>query len=129
MISAASWLGLVLDACPDFSPLWQRYQDRWADEGSPGICTEMSAFANFVKERIVDAESSEVARIFDLIEHLLVFGDEDVQTAATTCCLENILNVTPSKIPPERFVQFLGPKSREFCRAWDEFTGITTPGL
>lgn len=89
----------------------------------------MSTFADFVKERIVNAESSEVARIFDLIEHLLVFGDEDVQTAATTCCLENILNVTPSKIPPERFVRFLGPKSREFCRAWDEFTGITTPGL
>jgi len=79
--------------------------------------------------QILEASEKDVARIFELIEHLLFFGDEDVRTAFFTCCLENILNVTPSRIPPERFVQFLGPQSRKHCRAWDDFTGVRTPAL
>ena len=101
----------------------------WAEEGSPGICSDVSCFGDFVEDRILQADEHEIARVFGLIEHLLAFGDENVQTAVATCCLENILNVTPSKIPADRFVQFLGPKSREFCRAWDEFAGVRTPGL
>jgi len=129
MISRDGCMGLLLRAFPAFAPHWRIYEKEWGEMGSPGLCTEMSAFADFVKTQILTESPGEIARLFSVIEHLVAFGDEDVQTAATTCCLENILNVTPSKIPAERFVQYLGPKSREFCRAWDEFTGVKTPGL
>ena len=129
MISRDTWAGLVLRECPNFETYWADYQDYWARAGSPGVCLEISAFGDFVKDRIVEGDSDEIARLFQLIEHLIAFGDGDVRNAAMTCCLENILNVTPSQLPAERFVRFLGPKSREFCRAWDEFTGVKTPGL
>jgi len=129
MISRTDWLGLVLREFPGFDGHWRQYQARWAKEGSPGVCSEVSCFGDFVEKRILEADEAEIARIFGLIEHFLIFGDEEIRTAFCTCCLENILNVTPSRLPAERFVKFLGPKSREYCRAWDEFTGVKTPGL
>jgi hypothetical protein len=129
MITEKRWVDLVIREFPAFAAHWQIYQDRWADEGSPGLCTDMSAFADFIKDRILYGNEVELKKLFDLIEHLLVFGDDGIQTAAATCCLENILNLVPRKIPPERFVPFLGPRSREFCKKWDEFTGVTTPGI
>lgn len=56
-------------------------------------------------------------------------GDEDVQTAAATCFLENLMNRTPELIDPQRFVPLLGHESKEYCRAWDEFCGVRTEGL
>lgn len=129
MIQRDGCIELLLREFPAFAPHWRAYEREWEEMGSPGLCTEMSAFADFVKEQILTVSPPEIARLFAVIEHLLVFGDDAVQTAATTCCLENILNVTPSKVPAELYVQYLGPKSRDFCRAWDEFTGVKTPGL
>ena len=130
MITGNGWLGLVLREFPQFSKSWQDYLAQWASEsGTRGICSDVRCYGNFVEELILHAPEHDVARAFQLIEHFLVFGDEDVDNAFCTCCLENILNVTPSRIPAERYVRFLGPKSREFCRAWDEFTGVKTPGL
>jgi hypothetical protein len=33
------------------------------------------------------------------------------------------------KLDSELFVDMLGPKSKEHCRAWDKFTGVKTKGL
>lgn len=130
MITKNDWLGIALREFPQFSNRWHEYQDEWAEHGgTPGVCTDADCFGEFVEELILEGPESEVIRAFRLIEHFLTFGDEDVDTAFTTCCLENMLNVTPSKLPAERFVPFLGPKSREYCRAWDQFTGVQTPGL
>ena len=46
-----------------------------------------------------------------------------------TCFLENLMNRTPSKIDPKTFVPLLGQRSREYCKAWDEFCGTRTDGL
>lgn len=60
-------------------------------------------------------------------------GDTDefhIDNAACTCFLENLVNhASAGSIEYSRFIPYIGDKSKEYCRAWDEFTGVKSPGL
>jgi hypothetical protein len=43
--------------------------------------------------------------------------------------MKKIYRASAGRIPYERFIPYLGEKSKEYCRAWDEFTGVKSPGL
>lgn len=61
---------------------------------------------------------------------LLREGNQDVQDAAATCFLENILNYdSAGRLKASSFVHLLGTESKAYCKARDEFTGVKTPGL
>jgi len=50
--------------------------------------------------------------------------------AACVCFLENLQNKAGhGRFEYSRFIPYLGEKSKEYCRAWDEFTGVKSPGL
>jgi hypothetical protein len=120
-----SWL---LERMPQFREDWDAHLRRWGED--PGIGLDVAAFSRFVLKRLQDAGSVEAQRIFDLIEELATRGDEAVQTAATTQCLENLVNhIGAGRLKPEAVVPYLGPESRRYCIAWDDFTGVATPGL
>ena len=133
---------LISEKFPEFKPIWNSYRLEYkvSDEDLFGITPfwgdtsffgGMAKFSDYVSDLLVKNESntSQINEIFSYMEHLLVNGDEDVKTAVATCFFENILNITPGKINPKRFVEYLGPESREYCRAWDKFTGVQTDGL
>lgn len=68
--------------------------------------------------------------IFLLIESFLKEGDRDLQDAAATCFLENLINYAAwGSLKPETFLCYLGIESKKYCKAWDEFTGTKTEGL
>ncbi|MCE5315831.1 MAG: hypothetical protein LLG04_00525 [Parachlamydia sp.] len=91
---------------------------------------EMMEFSNYVIALLQENQNPiYIKDIFEFMEHLLAEGDEDVKDAVATCFLENILNRTPQDIHPHTFVSFLGKESRDYCKAWDRFTGVFTPGL
>ena len=127
-VSSAEWMELILKALPAFKPALNAYRASWGDD-LRGLCNELSALTDFVLDRVEADAMEDFPSLFDTVEMLMVDGDSDVKDAVATCFLENLLNVTPRCIPPERFVPLLGPESRAFCRAWDEFTGVKTPGL
>ena len=89
----------------------------------------MSELSRFWIERVAVANYDRTEDIFGLVERVLDSGVEPLATAVATCFLENLLNATPSGIEAIDYVWALGPKSREYCKAWDEFTGVATPGL
>jgi hypothetical protein len=128
MISKENCMALILERFPGFQPYWDAYK---SDGEKTTLWGEMCEFSYYVKHLLIDetTDPSSIKGIFSYIEYLLDNGDEDVQNAACTCFLENILNVTPTDIHPERFVGYLGPKSRKYCIAWDKFTGVRTEGL
>lgn len=121
----------ILEKFPEFNLAWQEHLEWWEGENRPGLCTDMSAFSGYVLTLLENKANSEYLRsIFLFIEQLMVEGDDDVQTAAATCFLENIINSTGwEKIPASTFVEFLGEESKKYCKAWDEFTGVKTEGL
>ena len=87
-----------------------------------------SDFSQIVSDKLETNSLKNAQSLFDYIESVVLNGGED-SNAACTCFLENILNRTPSSIEPSTFVPYLGPESKKFCKAWDEFTGVATNGL
>ncbi|MBA4260434.1 MAG: hypothetical protein C0446_14820 [Chitinophaga sp.] len=46
------------------------------------------------------------------------------------CFLENLLNyASAEQIDYNRFMPYLGDKCKDYCKGWDHFTGVRSPGL
>jgi len=120
---------VLLERFPGFSERWQAHLEYWAGEEA-GLCNDVSEFGRYIRDLVACGETQALPAIFNLLEQLLVEGDSDVQDAVATCCLENLLNYfSAGAIPAESLVHLVGPQSRAYCQAWDEFTGVQTPGL
>lgn len=56
--------------------------------------------------------------------------EKNFDDAICTCFFEDLINSASSgNIQYERFIPYLGEKSKEYCKAWDQFTGVRSPGL
>lgn len=83
-------------------------------------------------ERLLNTEPNNpiLVKIFDFIEMLMCEGDQIVGDCAATCFLENLVNYAGhGSVQASSFIPLLGPESREYCKGWDKFTGVQTPGL
>jgi hypothetical protein len=132
MVSKEQCMKMILEYFPKFQEKWQEHLDWWEGE-SAGLCNDMAEFSHYIRDLILrkDNKNEEAIKLaFILIERLMVEGTEEVQTAAATCFLENLINaVSWERISAESFVHLLGKESKAYCRAWDEFTGVKTEGL
>jgi hypothetical protein len=130
MVSKEQCMKMILEHFPKFQEKWQEHLDWWEGE-SAGLCNDMSAFSKYVLELLQNkSDDNEVKDIFIFIEKLMVEGTQEVQDATATCFLENLVNATSwNRISAESFVHLLGEESKEYCRAWDEFTEVKTDGL
>ncbi|MEO7161540.1 MAG: hypothetical protein ABI041_01345 [Bdellovibrionia bacterium] len=131
MITKNNLIEFVLKLEPDFLPALERERREFSgNEITIGL--EFIAFSNFVSDKLELGIYKNAKKVFEGIEHLLTKGvaDEEIQTLATTCFLENIQNLSGhGRFPETSFIPFLGPESRKFCKALDEFWGTKTPGL
>jgi hypothetical protein len=84
----------------------------------------MSVLSIFVIERLQQYEYDGISEIFDVAEDFLASEVQELKDAVATCFLENLQNVTSSHLDPASFVSLLGPRSKEYCIAWDKFTGV-----
>lgn len=117
----------MLETAPGFHPFWQAYLEEWENVNEQlSACMDLSTLSDYVHQSILENNPIPLPEIFQLIERLMQEGDEEVKTAAATCFLENLQNM---ETPSASWVPLLGAASREYCQAWDEFTGVATPGL
>jgi len=130
MIHTEDVLRLITDCYPAFGARWNEESLFWPEEGQmPTACGILSEFSHLIVEQLEEKNVSNIPTVFALIERLLAEGSEEVKDAAATCFLENLHNRVPEKIASNFFVPFLGPRSQEYCRAWDWFCGTETEGL
>lgn len=113
---------------PEFSDYWASEESAFNFGEESTVHGVFSDFSALVVERLEAGTLSHRRQLFSYIESVVAEGGESAN-AACTCFLENILNRAPGPIDPDSFVPYLGPKSKEFCRGWDEFTGVKTSGL
>jgi hypothetical protein len=102
----------VLGTCPGIAPHLERVR-RFYREVEPGLFGEMRAFVDFVVRAIQNRAWSDLDSSAKCLEHLLVYGDRDVQGAATVGTLEGIEGRCvhpPSSLEP--FSDRLGPRSK-----------------
>lgn len=123
---------LIFEEFPEFehSKDWQDHLVFWEGE-KQSLGIEMATFSHFISDSLNNnVYHLNFEKVFNFIEFLMIEGDNEVKNAAATQFLENLINRTSSgELDPKKFVHLLGPKSREYCKAWDEFTDVKTEGL
>jgi len=125
---------IMLKEFPEFvaSSEWYSYLDFWKDsDNKPGLCSKFSEFSLFTMRLLNEDPSQNILiKIFKFIERMLEEGDQIVGDCAATCFLENLINhASHGSVQASSFIPLLGLKSREYCKAWDKFTGVQTPRL
>ena len=112
-------MGLVLDACPSFGPVWQAFLNSWNEEVDD--LPLYLALSDLARHLIGLEERSEIAVLlatFRVVERWHSEGDEYVREAATVGLLEDLQNLHLHTVTePEQFRKYLGPVSE---RWWDK---------
>jgi hypothetical protein len=94
----------------------------------PPITTVMSVLGDAIMLNEMEFTEKEYTDIFDRIERLLINGNDSVKNAIATGLLETLLHSSKTEVA-SNFTIFIGKRSKEYCIAWDEFTGVKTFGL
>jgi hypothetical protein len=122
---------MILQEFPEWekSAAWEEHCEFWGEDEA-GVYGEMSSFRWFVWEDVIESNDPiyPPARVFDFMEKLLVEGDQDMQNLVATGFLEGIMSCADES-RNYQWVDLLGPESRAYCKAWDDFCGCKTPGL
>lgn len=101
----------------------------WTPEPIPPT-TAMSKLAVALTASLDTLGSDVLERLFSTIEEALVNGDELTKDVIATGFLEELLSQSSGgSLDLRRISQFLGKESVNYCRAWDEFTGLSTDGI
>lgn len=116
--------------CPDFTTCLNDERDLYAlEDGKLAVSGLFAIFSHYVSDRLEHGFDPGLRTVFEYVETKITDDNYEVDTAVTTCFLENLMNRVPSRISPAALVPLLGPKARIFCRGWDEFCGMKTDGL
>ena len=112
---------------PEMAHRWKKY---FEITGEPiGLTVDIQPLTDYVVEKVRNEEYKDVEYALKCVEELIEIGDEDVKASMTTGFLEALLHQDPHNIQFEKFAHLLGPESKEYCKAWDEFCGMRTKGL
>ncbi len=127
MIKSKEWSVIIIREFPSFRPFWEEQQ---LDSGDIGLCFDLMEFSNFAYDNLLDPSSVRI-KLYGLIEEFIISGEPALSTAIATCFLESLINTASNDKGRDVQNLFLGlgPKSLEFCRALDDFTGVKTAGI
>lgn len=118
---------LLKEKFPKFQAYWDSYIKAFGED--QGISIQMIPIINYVSDAILLNDNSDLKEILEFVEFLLVRGDESLKNAIATTFLEALLAKDFNEKQFRILSKLLGKESVEYCKAWDEFTGVKTPGL
>jgi hypothetical protein len=78
-------------------------------------------------DHIDELTEQQQAALLALMEHVVVHGSETDSTAVTTGFLEALISAWDRGFDLKSIWHHVGPESRTYCRAWNEFNGIPSP--
>ena len=115
---------ILVDSHAGFQRHWDEHLEFWEGD-EPGITNDFSVYVGYVVDLVLSENLIELAVASEVIERLIVEGNEDVQYGATIGYLEGITNSLSHKEDKHTslFNNYLKPKSREFCVELDKFWG------
>jgi hypothetical protein len=129
VIDGEGCVSKLLEASESLRGRWEAHLSRWRN-AERNLCHDLEEVAEHAIDELVRCKGGEIQRLLGAVEELMVDGTDEVREAVATCFLENLQNAASAgRFPARRFVEFLGPRSAEHCRAWDRFTGVRTEGL
>lgn len=126
-IHAKQLIPLIKTKFPGFSPFWEKFESYWGSD--QGLTIELIPFSEYALSVINRHDDKTIKEIFDFVEKLLVHGDESVKNAIATSFLEHLLSQDAEEIDFKKITKFFGKQTMGYCKAWDQFTGVKTPGI
>jgi hypothetical protein len=121
-ITQAEAFALLLEACPGAHDAWEEHKLDYADETKDLPYLGAAVFARHIVEMMEAGWMQTFTEVFQLIERLIVEGDEEVRGLATVGFLEDIQSIASWKdFGNEAFVPWLMPKS---LASWQELIDI-----
>lgn len=131
MVSESEVKKIILEQFPKFESYLQEEKEIFWGEENESITAFIASFSHYIKDLIIDnPKSNQIEQSLLLAEYFMEKGSDKVQDAVATCFLENLTNaISWKRIPSSSIVPYLGPKSKDYCKGWDEFTGTKTESL
>lgn len=112
----------LLQACPDAQEAWNEHLLEWEGEHETVPYLGMSVFARHIVDLMEAGNTGAFPAVFQLIERLIVEGDEDVRSLAIVGLLEDIQTIASWKdFGHVVFTKWLEPNS---CAAWYELEKV-----
>ena len=120
---------LLLEACPDAHVAWEEHKLDYEGEYEDLSCLGMAVFARHVVELMESGGTESFPVVFQLIERLIVEGDEEVRGLAIVGLLEGIQNNASWRDSGYGvFTKWLQPNSlaawRELEKIWEGKNGL-----
>lgn len=85
---------------------------------------------DFARAINAGATDEDIRQVLAIAEHGLQDGSTDLKDAVATGFLERLMaEASAGRLDFRRIAPNLGHRSRQYCREWDDFTGVQTPGL
>jgi len=114
-------------------PALQRAIARACSESSPlavPITVLMGEIADALSAGIEEFSIHDRREIFATLEEELCNGEETAKNAIATGFLESLqAKASSGEFDFREIAAYLGKHSKAYCTAWDNYTGVATPGL
>lgn len=120
-------MDLLLKKFPKLKSYWEPFIAYWGTD--QGITTKVMPFSDYIVDVIKTDNDAEIKIICELIEHMIIHGDNGVEAAMKTIILEDLLNRDPKEIQFKKFAHHMGKESIEYCKYWNKFCGCKTEGI
>jgi hypothetical protein len=121
-------VSLLAEALPQLREELHRIREEWLPD-QPPFTVLMGALGHALSASVGSLGDDAVQHIADILETLLRTGTEDVKDGLATGLFESLLASSETQPGTIRLLKRLGPESAKYCREWDKFTGVKTPGL
>lgn len=100
-----------------------------ADEDDvPPLTVRLGTLGRVFGELSAEFSHEQSRRVLQLLEQVQAEGSAEDGTAVATGFFEALLDTWGKGFDLGSVWADMGPESRAYCRAWNEFTGIETPG-
>lgn len=115
MIASVKIVPLLLEACPTFRSDWDAHLQEWAPE-APGHYLDAAVIAAFLVARNAQGDTRTVSIGFEVLEQVLLEGDDEARNVVIVGVLETVQNIAGSRGDAGAFRPYLGPAT---LQAWE----------
>lgn len=97
------------------------------DEDVPPLTFRLAHLGAVFAERSAELTGEQVREVLGILEEVQATGSEYDRTAVATGFFEALMNAWDKGRDVRPLWEEMGRRSRAYCLAWNEFTGVPTP--